>query len=201
MAADDTLDVTSLRPRIVHGISGAVSAANVHQLILMFRQLLGATVQVVATRSALRFITPTTIHVYSGKEALLDHFKPPPHLGPVPHIELTDAADLVFVGPATANVISKLALGIADDALSTVLLSARIPVILAPSMNERMWNSPLISGYIQKISSIGHVVLPPTYGTEMSTLERSYGVMSDFTTIVRELGFILRSRGQSRTTE
>ena len=77
------------------------------------------------------------------------------------HIELAQKSDLIIVAPATANVIGKIASGIADDPLTTIIMAAACPVLIAPSMNDRMWENPIVKGNVEKLISIGYEFVGP----------------------------------------
>jgi phosphopantothenoylcysteine decarboxylase/phosphopantothenate--cysteine ligase len=161
-----------LRDRnILLGVTGGIAAYKSCELVRLLRKA-GARVAVVMTRSAARLVQPLTFQVLSGNPVLCDlwedaslavDFEPRAGLptGPVAHVDLGAFADLVVVAPATANVLAKAAHGIADDALSTVLLAARAPVAFAPAMNVNMWNAPATQENLATLRRRGaHLVEP-----------------------------------------
>ncbi|MDI3280606.1 MAG: flavoprotein, partial [Bacillota bacterium] len=121
---------------ILVGVTGGIAAYKAAELVRTLRRR-GAAPQVVMTRHAEHFITPLTLSELAGRPVLRDLFLDPSACG-VPHIEVARSADLALIVPATANIIAKLAWGLADDALSTVMLAVRAPVLLAPAMNPSM---------------------------------------------------------------
>ncbi len=123
----------------------------------------GAGVTVAMTRSAQRFVGPATFQALTGRRVLTSLWSPDAYYDSQ-HIRLTDQADACVVAPATANVIGKIAAGIADDLVTTLITCARPPIILAPAMNERMWNNPIVQSNIAKLSGLGFVFVGPGEG-------------------------------------
>lgn len=121
----------------------------------------GANVQVAMTERAQKFVGPLTFQALTRRPVFTNLFDPAEE-STIGHIQMADAADIVIVAPATANAISRLANGMADDAVSAVVLATRAPVLVAPSMNVNMWNHPLTRHNIQKLQDLAgyHVVAP-----------------------------------------
>ncbi|MEK6712536.1 MAG: bifunctional phosphopantothenoylcysteine decarboxylase/phosphopantothenate--cysteine ligase CoaBC [Nitrospinota bacterium] len=161
--------------RIVLGVSGGIAA---YKAIELARHLAleGAEVQAVLTQNALAFVQPLPFEVLTGKPPIARMFpiEGAAHPGDMPHISLTDRADLVVLAPATANLIGKFAGGIGDDFLSTLLLSAKPPVLAAPAMNPRMWASPAVQENVRKLRERGHLVMAPGAG-RMARAEEGEG--------------------------
>lgn len=128
----------------------------------------GADVTVVMTASAKRFITPLTFKVLSKREVYSDLFNSQDGL---PHLSLLEGIDLVLIAPATANFISKMALGIADDLLSTLLLSARVPILLAPAMDSNMWKHQIVQDRVSALKEIRVKIIEPESGSLASGKE------------------------------
>lgn len=147
---------------IVIGISGGIAAYKSLFLIRLFKSH-GYEVRVVATQHALQFVTPLTIETLSQNKLYSDLFDPTEHRD-VQHISTADWADCVIVAPATANIIGKYACGIADDALSTLLLAARQPIFIAPAMNDRMFAEPTVQYNIQLLKEKGCHIIEPQSG-------------------------------------
>lgn len=128
---------------IVVGITGGIAAFKAASIVSDLAKR-GADVHVIMTKSATEFITPLTMQVLSKNHALIDTFdeRNPKN---VLHINVADNADLVVVVPATANVIAKMAYGIADDLLTTTLLAVKCPILIAPAMNVNMYHHPKCS--------------------------------------------------------
>jgi len=125
---------------ILVGLSGGIAAYKVPELIRLYRKA-GADVRVVFTRHALEFVTSLTLRTLSGYEVYSDVFAAINHHS-TEHISLPDWADVMVVAPATANVLGKMANGIADDALTTTFAAIRKPVVIAPAMNDKMYLNP-----------------------------------------------------------
>jgi phosphopantothenoylcysteine decarboxylase / phosphopantothenate---cysteine ligase len=138
---------------IVLGITGGISAYKGAELTRLLRKA-DADVRVVMTRAAAEFITPLTLQTLSGHPVARDLFDPAQE-SQIGHIALADQADLVIVGPATADAIARIAAGMADDLLTAVLLATRAPVLLAPAMNVNMWENPLTQDNLRRLLATG----------------------------------------------
>jgi len=141
------------------GVTGGIAAYKTAALVSRLVQA-GAGVSVVMTRSATRLVGPKTFEALTGRPVLVKLFGPGPH----PHIELAQAAELFCIAPATANLLAKAACGLADDLLSTVLLSFNGPVILAPAMNSRMWQKPVVERNVKQLRADGMILIGPEEG-------------------------------------
>ena len=181
---------------IVLAVTGGIAS---YKSIDLARQLTleGAEVQCVLTRNALSFVQPLPFQVLTGR-APIDKMFPIQggnHSGDMPHISLTDRADQIVLAPATANTISKFARGDGDDFLSTLLLSAGTPVIIAPAMNPRMWSSPAVIDNIRLLRSRGHIVIEPGVGRMARSDEgEGRGRMPEPTDILAEIHRVLLPR-------
>ncbi|NNF05431.1 MAG: bifunctional phosphopantothenoylcysteine decarboxylase/phosphopantothenate--cysteine ligase CoaBC [Candidatus Eisenbacteria bacterium] len=167
---------------IVLGVTGGIAAYKAAELLRLLMQE-GADVHVVMTTSATRFITPLTFRVLSGHDVLTALYQEELQLGEadesgVEHIELIRNADLVVVAPATANTMAKAAWGLADDALSTVLLTAGPEVLWAPAMNHRMWKNAVTMDNVARLKRLGHQMVDPEEGW-MACREHGKGRMAD----------------------
>jgi phosphopantothenoylcysteine decarboxylase / phosphopantothenate---cysteine ligase len=150
--------------RILLGVSGGIAAYKSADLLRRLREQ-GAEVQVVMTRNACEFITPLTMQALSGRPVhteLLDHDSE----AGMGHIELSRWSDVIIIAPASANFISRLAHGMADDLLSTLCLAADVPILLAPAMNQQMWRNAATQTNIQIISQRKIGVLGPADGDQ-----------------------------------
>jgi len=150
---------------ILVGISGGIAAYKIPELIrMLIRQ--GAEVRVATTRNALQFVTPTTLQTLSGAPVYSDVFAAI-NAHATEHISLPEWADLMIVAPATANCLSKFAYGIADDALTTTFCSclARRPILVAPAMNDKMWESPATRQALERLRGYENVsIVEPAEG-------------------------------------
>lgn len=146
---------------IIIGVSGGIAAYKTAALVSSLVQD-GHGVTVVMTRAARKLVGPATFRALTGRDVATDMFARYQPLGP--HIELADRADLVCVAPATANLLGKLANGLADDPLSTLLLAFRGPVVLAPAMNTTMWKKPAVGRNVAVLHADGYHLVGPQEG-------------------------------------
>lgn len=146
---------------ILIGLTGGIAAYKICELIRMFKRN-NANVRVICTPNALNFVTKLTLQNLSQNEVGIEEFevedfKPK-------HISYADEADIMVIAPATANTISKIANGICDNLLTSVVCAFKKPVIIAPAMNCNMWENPVIQDNIKKLSSLGYKILEPENG-------------------------------------
>lgn len=148
--------------KILIGISGGIAA---YKTPLLIRELIkkNCQVRVVTTKNALEFVTLKTLQTVSQHKVYVDMFSKDEEYS-TEHISLTDWADCFIVAPATANIISKMANGLADCALSTSLLAFNKDLFVAPAMNSKMYNNPITQENIRKIELIGANIISPTTG-------------------------------------
>lgn len=146
---------------VVLAVSGGIAAYKIPNLARMLIKQ-GARVQVVMTKNATHFITPFTFSTLTKQNCLVDTFEEPVSYS-VEHVALAKQADLVLVAPATANVIGKLANGLADDMLTTTILACTCPILIAPAMNHNMLRNPMVEENIQKLSRF-YTIIPPEHG-------------------------------------
>ena len=148
---------------IILGVTGCIAAYKSAEITRALKKL-GADVWVVMTKSSKEFISPLTFRTLSGNPCIVDLYDKTAITVPVPHISLSDAADLVLVAPATANLIGKVANGIADDMLSTTIMASKAPVLFAPAMNTKMWENPVVKENIKKLKKLGYGFIDPEFG-------------------------------------
>jgi phosphopantothenoylcysteine decarboxylase / phosphopantothenate---cysteine ligase len=148
--------------RIVLGITGGIAAFKAASVASQLTQR-GADVRVIMTEAATRFITPLTLQVLSRNHVAVDTFDER-NPAVVAHIDLADHVDLFVIAPATANLIAKLALGLADDMLSTTLLATRAPIVIAPAMNVHMYQNPAVRRNMEELRRRGIHVIEPGEG-------------------------------------
>ena len=139
------------KKRIVLGVGGGIAAYKSAELVRRLRDQ-GAEVRVVMTRGGREFITPLTMQALSGHPVLLDVLDPAAEAA-MGHIELARWADLVLIAPATADLMARLAQGVADDLLTTLVLATDAPIALAPAMNQAMWRDPATQHNSQLLAS------------------------------------------------
>lgn len=147
---------------VVLGITGGIAAYKTAELASKLTQG-GAKVEVIMTKSATEFITALTLRNLTGRPVVTDMFELASEFS-VQHVALAERADIVLIAPATANIIAKLAVGIADDSLTTTVLATRAPVVLAPAMNDNMWQNSITQENVAKLKKRGFVVIEPEYG-------------------------------------
>jgi phosphopantothenoylcysteine decarboxylase/phosphopantothenate--cysteine ligase len=152
------------RKRIVLGVGGGIAAYKSAELIRRLRDQ-GAEVRVVMTRAAREFITPLTLQALSGHPVFNDLLDPAAEAA-MGHIELARWADLVLIAPATADLMARLAQGIADDLLTTLVLATDAPVALAPAMNQAMWRDPATQANAELLVQRGLRLLGPGAGSQ-----------------------------------
>lgn len=148
--------------KIVVGVTGSIAAFKVAGWVSSLAKE-GANVSVVMTESACRFVAPLTYGALSGNPVLTDMFAAE-EAHAISHIQLGQEADLVLIAPATANTIAKLAHGFADDLLTTSVLAADCPVLVAPAMNSRMLLNPVTQRNIKTLKGLGHGIIEPESG-------------------------------------
>jgi phosphopantothenoylcysteine decarboxylase/phosphopantothenate--cysteine ligase len=146
--------------RLVLGVTGSIAAYKAVGLLRLLVQE-GTTVSVVMTDSAARFVTPLTFEVLSGRPVSQDLFEAHQEMR---HLTLPQEADAIVIAPATANMIAKAALGLADDLLSTLLLTSRRPLILAPAMDGDMWHHAAVAAHTETLLRRGVVIIGPEEG-------------------------------------
>ena len=148
--------------KIVLGVTGGIAAYKAAELVRLLVKK-GAHVHVVMTRNAQEFVSPLTFQTLSGNPAVTDPFAllEDSQIG---HVALADLAELIIILPATANIIGKIANGIADDFLSTMVMASKAPVLFAPSMNVNMWENQAFQKNIQTLIERGHRIVEPGEG-------------------------------------
>ncbi len=152
--------------RIIIGVTGSIASYKILELVRGIVRAKGQ-VKVVMTRNATKFITPYAFSTLTGNPVYVDLFPPDFSWSPL-HISLSEWGEVMLVAPATANILGKAANGIADDLLSTLILSFPNPIIFAPAMNENMWKNPAVEENICILRERGFEVIPPEKG-ELAT--------------------------------
>lgn len=148
--------------RIVLGISGGIAAYKAAELTRLLSKA-GATVQVVMTKAAQAFVSPLTLQTLSGQPVATELFDLTQE-SDIGHISIADAADLLLIAPATADIVAKLSLGLADDLLTTVALACVAPLMICPAMNVNMWNKPQVQHHIAQLAAFGAHIVGPAPG-------------------------------------
>lgn len=148
--------------KIVLGVTGGIAVYKAVDLVSRLRKQ-GAEVRVVMTEHAQEFVTPLTFKEISGNKVAVSMWESNQEFN-VEHIALANWADVFVVAPATANILAKMACGIADDLLSTTLLAAQAPIIVCPAMNTGMYENPATQENIARLQQRGVTVMPPAVG-------------------------------------
>lgn len=147
---------------IVLGVSGSIAAYKIPNLARMLRKL-GADVQVIMTKNACNFINPITFESLTGNKCLVDTFDRNFQYS-VEHVALAKKADAVLIAPASADVIGKIACGIADDMLTTTVMACPCRKIISPAMNHNMYHNPIVQDNLGRLSAFGYEIIPPDSG-------------------------------------
>ena len=168
---------------IVLGITGSISAYKAADLAARFTKD-GFRVDAVFTESAMKFASPMTLRNLTGRPVVTTMWELSTEFS-VEHVALSEAADVVLVAPASANIIARLANGIADDMLTCTVLATKAPVIIAPAMNDNMWANQVTQDNVAKLKKRGFVFVGPAYGRlasgkmglgRLTELDEIYGV-------------------------
>ncbi len=148
--------------RILLGISGSIAAYKACELI---RQITKeeAEIHVMLTQNASQFVTPLTLKTLSG-HPVLEHMYDEVEFSHIMHTDMAHWAELIVIAPATANIISKVACGLADDLISTTILATKAPVLFAPAMNDQMYENPLFQENLGKLKKHGYHFVNPESG-------------------------------------
>ena len=147
---------------VVIGVSGGIAAYKTANLVSDLVKH-GVEVHVIMTKNATNFITPTTFEVLSGNKCIVDTFDRG-FTFEVEHISLAKKADLILIAPATANIIAKLSAGIADDMLTTTVLAAKCPILVAPAMNTNMYEHITVRNNLETLNSYGYEIIEAASG-------------------------------------
>jgi phosphopantothenoylcysteine decarboxylase/phosphopantothenate--cysteine ligase len=187
---------------VVLGVTGGIAAYKAAEIVRWLKKE-GAAVVVVMSPAAKRFITPLTLSTLSGNPVLDDLWAPNETLrfgrprertSAVEHIEVADAADLVIVAPATADVLAKAAHGLGDDMVTTVLLATRAPVLFCPAMNVQMWDHPATQANLATLRARGAFSAEPETG-ELACGWEGRGRLASLESIERSVARIFGARG------
>lgn len=148
---------------IVVGVCGGIAAYKVVDMVSRLRKL-GANIEVIMTKNACEFVTPLTFRSLSNNPVITDMWDEPKQWD-VQHISIANKADLFVIAPATANVIGKVANGIADDMLTTTIMATKAPVLFIPAMNTNMYENTIVQQNISKLKALGYMFMEPGVGT------------------------------------
>ncbi len=177
---------------IVLGVTGSIAAYKAAEITNTLTKL-GYNVDVIMTKGGMEFITPLTLQTLSKNRVYTDLFQLD-YPQEVKHISLSKKADLFLIAPATANLIGKIASGIGDDMLTSVALAMQgIPMVIAPAMNTRMWENPMVQENIQKLKQCGYQFIEPREA-RLADGDLGKGALADVNTIIQFVTDTLREK-------
>lgn len=177
---------------IVLGVTGSIAAYKAVELASQLTQA-GAGVEVIMTKSAQEFVTPLTFRNITGRPVVTEMFDLASEYS-VEHVALAEAADIVVIAPATANIIAKIASGIADDMLTCTVLATKAPVLVSPAMNVNMFENGVTQENLEKLRARGVTIVGPTYGRLASGIS-GRGRFIDIAEIVGAIHHVLGQKG------
>ena len=171
--------------RIVLGVTGSIAAYKSAEIIRRLTKK-GFKVSAVMTKEAEHFITPLTLSRLSGDKVYRDMFDGQGDSWDIGHISLADAADVLLIAPATANIISKIACGIADDLLTCIAMATKAKILIAPAMNENMYKNKIVVENCEKLKKHGVIFIGPIEG-KLACGKTAIGHIADEDEIVEEV--------------
>ncbi|MFC1969816.1 bifunctional phosphopantothenoylcysteine decarboxylase/phosphopantothenate--cysteine ligase CoaBC, partial [Chloroflexota bacterium] len=177
---------------IVLGITGGIAAYKAAEIASQLTQA-GAMVNVIMTEEAIQFISPITFRAVTGRPVVTEMFDLASEFS-IEHVSLAQAADIVVIAPATANIIAKLAAGIADDMLCCTVLATRAPVVIAPAMETNMYNNAVTQDNLSKLKARNFVIIGPATGWLASGKE-GLGRLADVNDIIGSIRQVLGRSG------
>lgn len=180
--------------RLLLAVTGSPAAISAAHYALVLRQGLVRELRVMMTRTAARFLPPETLRLFAGVPIHTDLHEAVDGV-PVPHVDLTEDVDLLLVMPATANILGKSAHGICDELVSTAIVACAAPVAFIPAMNERMWSSPVVQRNVAILRELGHHVIVPDVGFQLSDTREAPGSMAPLEHVLHELIAIAAAGG------
>ena len=176
---------------IVLGVTGGIAAYKSAEIVSRLRHL-GANVHVIMTKNATEFVSPLTFQTLSANQVVTDTFAAPEYWN-VEHVALAKLAEVFVIAPATANILAKMANGIADDMLSTTVLATKVPILTAPAMNTGMWTAEATEQNVKTLKERGVLMIGPESGI-LACGDEGAGRMSEPEAIVEEICRILRRK-------
>lgn len=173
---------------VVLGVSGGIAAYKACDVVSRLRKE-NVQVNVIMTKHATEFVSALTFQSISQNPVAVEMFEPVTNWD-IEHISLAKKADIFLIAPATANVIGKIANGIADDMLSTTVMATKAPVVIAPAMNTNMYENPVTQANIQKLKDLGYIFIEPGYG-RLACGDLGPGKLAEPDLIVENIKFLL----------
>lgn len=168
---------------IVMGICGGIACYKAADIVNSLKKH-PINVEIIMTESAQKFINPLTFQALSENSVVIDMFESP-KTWDIEHISLAQKADLFLIVPATANIIGKIANGVADDMLTTTVMAAQSPVLIAPAMNTAMYENLVVQKNIEKLKKIGYKFVEPISG-RLASGDYGIGKLAEIEKIVEE---------------
>jgi len=177
---------------IVLGLTGSIAAYKAAEIASQLTQA-GAKVNVIMTEEAIQFISPVTFRAITGRPVVTEMFDLASEFN-IEHVSLAEAADIVVIAPATANIIAKLATGIADDMLCCTVLATKAPVLIAPAMETNMYNNPVSQDNLSKLKARDFVIIGPATGW-LASGKKGQGRLADTNDIIGSIHQVLGRGG------
>lgn len=174
--------------KILLGVTGSIAAYKAAEIVSLFKKK-GADVFVIMTESATKFIQPLTFSTLSGNLVVDNLFSTNDKMM-IKHVSLAQWADLILIAPATANIIGKIAQGIADDMLATTVMASNTKVVFAPAMNKNMISNPLYQQNVEKLTALGYEFIDSEYG-QLACGEVGEGRLANIEEIVDKVDYLL----------
>jgi phosphopantothenoylcysteine decarboxylase/phosphopantothenate--cysteine ligase len=177
---------------VVLGVTGSIAVYKAADMASKLTQA-GARVEVIMTESATKFVTPITFRSLTRRPVVTSMWELASEFS-IEHVALAEAADVVVIAPATANVIAKIACGIADDSLTATVLATKAPVIIAPAMHSGMWLNPVTQENIAKLKPRGFIIVDPEYG-HLASGGVGQGRLAEVEKIIGTIKMVLGRKG------
>jgi phosphopantothenoylcysteine decarboxylase/phosphopantothenate--cysteine ligase len=177
---------------IILGITGSIAVYKAAEIASQLTQA-GAKVNVIMTKEAIEFISPVTFRAVTGRPVVTEMFDLASEFS-IEHVSLAKSADIIVIAPATANVIAKLAAGIADDILCCTVLATKVPVLIVPAMETNMYNNPVTQDNLSKLKARDFVIIAPATGWLASGKE-GLGRLADINDIIGSISQVLGRGG------
>ncbi len=181
-----------VKKTVVLGITGSIAAYKAAEIAGQLTKA-GAKVEVIMTEAATKFVTPLTLRSITDRAVVTDMFANTIEYS-LKHVALAEAADIVLIAPATANVIAKLAVGIADDMLCCTVLATKAPVVIAPAMNDGMFQNSVTQQNLATLKARGFTIIDPAYG-RLASGKISVGRLAEIEQIIDTVQQVLNRRG------
>ncbi len=169
---------------VIYGVTGSIAAFKAASIVSRLKSQ-DFDITVIMTKSSQNFINPLTFRTLSQNKVITDIFIDDNEYDPQ-HVSITDKADIVVIAPATANIIGKMASGIADDALTSIVMASNVPVLIAPAMEERMYTNPITQRNIEILRKVGFKFVGPEKG-RLASGKMGVGRMADIELIIQTI--------------